>query len=84
MAARDSGTEWLRVEIYRRMTPAERMEIAARMYEDSVSLVRSSILYRRPGISTDELEYEVRRRVLPRGMAELTEEARRAHGRNRA
>jgi hypothetical protein len=84
MAARDSGTEWLRVEIYRRMTPAERMEIAARMYEDSVSLVRSSILYRRPGISTDELEYEVRRRVLPRGMAELTEEARRARGRDRA
>jgi hypothetical protein len=59
------------------------MEIAARMYEEGVSLVRSSILYRRPGISPDELEYEVRKRVLPRGMAGLTEEARRARGRDR-
>ena len=82
MAVRDVGTEWLRVQIYRRMTPAERMEIAARMYEESVSLVRSSILHRYPGISPDELEYEVRKRVLPRGMAELTEEARRSHGRD--
>jgi hypothetical protein len=82
MAVRDSGAEWRRVQIYRRMTPAERIEIAARMYEDSVSLVRSSILLRDPGISPDELEYEVRKRVLPRGMAELTEEARRARGRD--
>ncbi len=83
MAVRDPETEWLRVQIYRRMTPAERIEIAARMYEDAVSLVRSSILYRKPGISPQDLEYEVRRRVLPRGMAELTEEARRAHARRR-
>jgi molybdopterin synthase catalytic subunit len=82
MAARDARTEWLRVEIYRRMTPAERMEIAARMYEDSVALVRSSILLRTPGVSLEELEYEVRKRVLPRGVAELTEKARRAHGRD--
>jgi Rv0078B-related antitoxin len=80
MAVRDPKTEWLRVQVYRRMTPAERMEIAARMFEDGVLLVRSSILHRYPGISPDELEYEVRRRVLPRGMAELTEEARRSHG----
>jgi hypothetical protein len=84
MAVRDPGTEWQRVEIYRRMTPAERMEIAARMYEDGVSLVRSSILLRDPGISPDELEYEVRKRVLPRGMAELTEEVRRGPGRDGA
>ena len=51
MAVRDVGTEWLRVQIYRRMTPAERMEIAARMYEDSVSLVRSAILYMHPNLS---------------------------------
>ncbi len=81
MAVRDPKTEWLRVDIYRRMTPAERREIAARMVEDSVSLVRSSILRRYPGISPHELEYEVRKRVLPRGMTELTEETRRARGR---
>jgi hypothetical protein len=80
MAVRDPETEWLRVQIYRRMTPAERIEIAARMYEDAISLVRSSILYRDPGIGQEDLEYEVRRRVLPRGMAELTEGDRRARG----
>ena len=82
MAVRDSTTEWLRVRAYRRMAPAERVEIAARMYEDAVALVRSSILYRKPDISPEDLEYEVRRRVLPRGLAELTEPMRRARGRD--
>jgi len=84
MAVRDPGTEWVRVQAYRRMTPSERISIAARMYEDALSLVRASILYRNPNISPKDLEYEVRRRVLPRGMAELTEPARRARGRDRA
>ena len=81
MAVRDLATEWLRVQAYRRMTPAERVEIAAAMYEDAIALVRASILYRHPDITPDDLEYEVRRRVLPRGMAELTEPLRRARGR---
>ena len=83
MAVRDPETEWLRIQTYRRMAPSERMEIAARMYEDAVALIRSSILYRTPGIAAADLEYEVRRRVLPRGLAELTEPVRRARGRDR-
>lgn len=83
MAVRDPDTEWLRVQAYRHMAPAERVEIAARMYEDAVALVRSSILYRNPDISPEDLEYEVRRRMLPRGLAELTEPVRRARGRDR-
>ena len=55
------------MQTYRRMTPAERMEIAAQMYEDAIGLVRSSILYRTPDIAPADLEYEVRRRVLPAG-----------------
>ncbi len=82
MAVRDLDTEWVRVQAYRCMTPAERMDIAARMYEDAAALVRSSILSRNPDISPADLEYEVRRRMLPRGLAELTEPARRAHGRH--
>ena len=35
MAVRDPATEWVRVQMYRRMTPAERMEIAAQMYDDA-------------------------------------------------
>lgn len=84
MAVRDPETEWLRVQAYRRMTPAERMEIAAQMYEDAIALIRSSILFRNPDIPPDDLEYEIRRRVLPRGLAELTEPMRRARDLDRA
>ena len=48
----------------------ERVDIAARMYENAISLARSSILCRTPGIFSDELEYDVRRRVLPCELAE--------------
>jgi hypothetical protein len=61
MAVRDPETEWLRVQIYRCMTPAERVGIAARTYENAISLVRSSILKRTPSISPEDLEHEVRR-----------------------
>jgi hypothetical protein len=84
MAVRDPATEWVRVQMYRRMTPAERMDIAAQMYEDAIALVRPSILYQTPDIAPAELEYEVWRRVLPRGLAELSEPMRRARGRDGA
>ncbi len=42
--------------------------------------VRSSILKRIPAISPDDLEYEVRCRMLPRGLAELTERVWRTRG----
>ena len=77
MAERDRPTEWLRVQLYRRMTPQQRIEIAAQLFEDGVSFVRSSILDRDPDISPEELQYQVRRRVLPRGLAELTRAAGR-------
>lgn len=51
MAERDPETEWLRVQIYRRMTPQQRIEIAAQMFEEGVDIVRSSILDRDPDIS---------------------------------
>ena len=87
MAVRDPATEWVRVQTYRRMTPAERMEIAAQMYDDAIALVRSSIRLRSPDIAPDDLEYEVRCRApsgVPRGLAELTEPMRRARGRDGA
>ncbi len=69
MAVRDERTEWLRVQLYRRMTPQQRILIAAQMFEDSISIVRSSIIDRHPDIGSEELRKEVRRRVLPRGLA---------------
>lgn len=84
MAVRDPQTEWLRVQVYRRMTGSQKVEIAARMYEDAIAAVRASIRYRRPDIADDELEFEVRCRVLGRELAEVSEEARRAYVKQRA
>jgi hypothetical protein len=64
MAVRDERTESLRVQLYRQMTPEERITISAQMFEDALSVVRSSIMDQHPDISPEELEREVRRRVL--------------------
>jgi hypothetical protein len=42
MAVRDQRTEWVLVQMYRRLTPQERIWIAAQMFEDGVAIVRSS------------------------------------------
>lgn len=71
MAQRDRDTEWLRVQIYRRMTPQQRILIAAQAFEDGVAIVRASILDHRPDITPEELNYQVRCRVLGRELAHL-------------
>lgn len=67
MAVRDEQTGWMRVQMYRRMTPQQRIRIAAQLFEGAVSIVRSSVLNRHPEISADELRDQIRRRVLPHG-----------------
>ena len=71
MAVRDKRTEWRRVQMYRRMTPEERLVTAMQMFEDGVQIVRESILDKRPDIGEEELRLEVRRRVLGRKLADL-------------
>ena len=75
MAVRDKETEALRVALYRRMTPEERILLAAQMFEDGVDIVRSSILDQEPDISPEELHWRIRERVLPRGLARQVREA---------
>ena len=69
MSIRDPQTEWLRVQIYRRMSGEQHIALAAEMFEDGIAIVRASILDRYPDISDDQLKREMRRRVLPRGLA---------------
>jgi len=64
MAVRDPQTEWLRVQIYRQMSPQQRMWLAAQMYEDSISIIRSAILDRHPHLTQYELARQIRRRLL--------------------
>ena len=66
MAVCDPQSEWRRVQIYRRITPQQRMLIAAQMYEDGVATARAAILDRRPDISQNELARQLRRRLLSR------------------
>ena len=75
MAVRDPKNEWLRVKIYRNMTSQQRILLAAQMYEDGINMVRSSILDRHPDISQQELDRQVRRRLLPRNLFEKIEAA---------
>jgi hypothetical protein len=77
MAERDPKTEWLRVEIYRRMSGGEKVAIAMRMRAEALDMVRASIRLRQPDISDDDLEFEVRKRYMPPGMAEQLEPLRR-------
>ena len=83
MAVRDLETEWLRVQIYRRMTPAERVEIAARMYEKAIAFVR-------PSSSESPLSLQMTSNTkcgaacCRCGLAELAEPVRRARGLHRA
>lgn len=75
MAVRDPKNEWVRIKIYRSMTSQQRILLAAQMYEDGINTVRSSILDRRPDISQEELDRQVRRRLLPRNLFEKVEAA---------
>ena len=86
MAVRDKETEGLRVALYRKMTPEQRILVAAQLFEDGVDIVRSSILDQDPDISPEELHERVRERVLPRGMARQVREglARRQRDRDPA
>jgi len=68
MGVRDPQTEWMRVQIYRRMSGEQRIALAAEMFEDGVAIVRASILDHYPDINADELKQQVRRRILPRGL----------------
>jgi hypothetical protein len=77
MAVRDEQTERLRVRLYRRMTPEERILIAAQLFEDGVAIVRGSILDQNPAIGPEELSERIRERVLPRGLARQVRQATR-------
>ena len=70
MARRDPRTEGIRVAIYRRMTPEQRLGIAMQMREDAVQIVRESVHRQHPEWDDRQMEAEVRRRVLPRGTPE--------------
>ena len=70
MARRDPRTEGIRVGIYRRMTPEQRLAIAMQMREDAVQIVRDSVRQQHPDWDDRQMESEVRRRVLPRGTPE--------------
>lgn len=63
------------MQLYRRMTPQERIEVAAQMFEWAIAMVRDSIRQRYPDIPPEEL-CQIRRRILPRGLADPAETAR--------
>ena len=81
MSVDDPKTAAIRAEICRRMSGGEKVALAMKMREDAIAMVRDSIRRRRPDISEDDLEFEVRKRCLGKELAELTEPMRREYAR---
>lgn len=81
MSVDDPKTAAIRTEIYRRMSGEEKIALALKMNRDAIAMVRDSIRRRRPDISEDDLEFEVRKRCLGKELAELTEPMRREYAR---
>lgn len=56
MAVRDESIEARLVRMCRQMSPVERSEIAAQMFEDALALVRASIRQSHPHFSHAEIQ----------------------------
>ena len=65
MAVRDPKTEWLRVKIYRGMTPQRRMQLALELMDTAQSAASASIKAMQPGIGGMELQRALRWRMTP-------------------
>jgi hypothetical protein len=66
MAIRDPQTEWRRVQGYRAMTPQRRFEIAQGLMRSGRSTVERAIQEQRPGLSPQEIEFELWNRIYGR------------------
>lgn len=75
MAVRDPRTEWLRVKIYRGMTPARRAQIIYSLNQTMRELSLAIIRQMHPDWSAEEMQREWRRRRLPRELFEKLEHA---------
>lgn len=78
MAVRDPRTEWMRVKIYRGMTPQQRLDIVCSLNQTNRELAMSNIREMHPDWSERAIRRELRRRLLPREMFEKVERALRA------
>ncbi len=66
MARRDPRTEWLRVQGYRVMTPAQRAEVAQSLLRAGRLTVERAIQEQRPGLSPYQVELELWHRIYGR------------------
>ena len=73
MAVRDPRTEWMRVKIYRGMTPQRRLDIVCSLNQTNRDLAMSNIQQTHPNWSPEEMKRELRRRLLPRDLFEKVE-----------
>jgi len=57
----EQGTQ-MQIEMYRRMTPQERLQISFSLYELTRTLVRQGVKYQHPDWTAEQVEEEVLRR----------------------
>ncbi len=73
MAVRDPSTEWLRIQIYRGMTPQRRMQLALDLMDMAQGITLSGIRATHPDLNAVELQRELRRRMTPRELRKRVE-----------
>ena len=74
MAVRDPRTEWMRVKIYRGMTPQRRMQLALDLMDMARRSAIANIKLMHPQIDEQGVQRELRRRMLPRDLFERVEQ----------
>lgn len=73
MAVRDPRTEWVRVQIYRGMTPQRRMQLALNLMDMARRSAIANIKMMHPNIDEQGLKRELRRRMLKPDLFERVE-----------
>ena len=80
MAVRDPRTEWLRVKIYRGMTPQKRLDIVCSLNQTMRELAMGNIRHAHPDWTQAEVRRELRRRMLSPELFAKVEQSRAQRG----
>ena len=80
MAVRDSRTEWLRVKVYRDMTPQKRLDIVCSLNQTMRELALGNIRRVHPDWTLADVRRELRRRILSPELFAQVEQSRAKRG----
>lgn len=66
----DGSTDQMQLEIFRRMSPDQKLALAAQLRETAVALLAAGIRARRRSLPAEELRLEILKAILPKRLFE--------------